>query len=61
MKKFTAQLNGDGYISINADAMIMKDDTYICVYNGGNLVAFLDVSVVLSAHLSEKAVSECKN
>ena len=61
MKKFTAQLNGDGYISITADAMVLKDDTFICVYNEGNLVAFLDIGIVLSAHLSEKAVSECKN
>ena len=61
MKKFTAQLNGGNYISVNADEMVLKDDIYLFVYCEGTLVAFLDLSCVLTAHLSERAVSECKN
>lgn len=61
MKKFTAQLNDCSYININADEMVTKDDIYLFVYCKGTLVAFLDLSCVLTAHLSERAVSECKN
>ena len=56
MKKFYAQLNDGNYINIIADEMVLKDDTYICVYSGNKMVAFLDISTVLCAHLSEKAV-----
>lgn len=55
MRKFIAQLNDCSYINISADEMILEDNC-IQVYCEGKLVAFLDVSVVLSAHLSEKAV-----
>lgn len=61
MKKFTAQLNDGGYVSVTADEMILKDDTSIFVYNEGKLVAFLDIGIVLSAYLSEKGAAECKN
>ena len=60
MKKFTAHLNDGSFVNIYADEMRMED-AYILVYNDKKLVAFLDISVVLAAHLSEKAVSECKN
>ena len=56
MKKFIARLNDDSYINICADEMQIKEDTFILVYNEKNLVAFLDVGVVLSAHMSEKGV-----
>ena len=56
MKKFTAQLNGGNYIQVNADEMVLKDEAYIFVYCEKKLVAFLDLSCVLCAHLSEKAV-----
>lgn len=57
MKKFIAQLNDNSFINIFADEMKL-DDGYITVYNGGNLVAFLDVSTVLCAYLSEQAVGK---
>lgn len=53
MKRFVAQLNDGGYINIPAESMSL-DDVYIKVYHNGELVAFLDVSVVLCAHVSEK-------
>ena len=55
MKRFNAQLNDCSYINIDADEMVLEDNC-IRVYHGGKLVAFLDTSIVLSAHLSEKAV-----
>lgn len=56
MCKFIARLNDDSYINITADQMIYKlDSNMVAVYNSGSLVALLDLSVVLTAHLSEKA------
>lgn len=57
MKKFIAQLNDNSFINIYADEMKL-DDGYITVYHSGNLVAFLDVSTVLCAYLSEMVVSK---
>lgn len=57
MTKFIAQLNGGDYINIRADEMRMESD-FVAVYRCGNLVALVDKSVILTAHLSEKSVSE---
>ena len=57
MKKFIAQLNDNSFINIYADEMKL-DDNHITVYNGGKLVAFLDVSTVLCAYLSEMVVNK---
>lgn len=56
MKKFIAQINGGDYINIQADEMKL-DGSAITVYLNGELIAFLDTSVVLSAHMSEKVVA----
>lgn len=53
MKRFIAQLNDCSFINIQADRFVLQDQTLL-VYNDNNLVAFLDISVVLTAHLSEK-------
>lgn len=53
MTKFTAQLNDGSYINVQADDMVLEDNC-IRVYDKGKLVAFVDVSVILSAHLSER-------
>lgn len=58
MKRFYAVLNGGDFININATRMELEDNA-IRVYNGTELVAFIDVSVVLSAHMSER--TENKN
>lgn len=54
MKKFVAQLNDCSFINIDADEMKLDDD-HLTVYKSGNLVAFLDVGVVLTAHMSERS------
>lgn len=57
MTKFIAQLNGGDYINIRADEMRMESD-FVAAYRCGNLVALVDKSVILTAHLSEKSVRE---
>ena len=51
-KRFNAVLNGDAYVNVPATRMEV-DDNMLYVWNGDDLVALLDVGVVLSAHISE--------
>lgn len=51
-KRFNAALNGDSYVNVPATRMEV-DDNMLYVWNGDELVALLDVGVVLSAHISE--------
>ena len=53
MKRFVAQLNDNSYVNIEADRMVLEDNT-IRVFCEGDLVAFLDTSCVLVAKFSEK-------
>ena len=52
-KRFNAILNGDSYVNVAANRMEIKDNM-LYVWDGYNLVALLDLSVILSAHISEK-------
>lgn len=55
MKRFIATLNGESYINIPADRMVFNQETnLVMVYNGQALVACVDVSVVITAHISDK-------
>lgn len=55
MKRFIATINGESYINIPADRMVFnKDSNMVMVYNGQALVACVDVSTVLTAHISEE-------
>lgn len=55
MKRFIATLNGESYINIPADRMVFNKDTnLVMVYNGQAFVACVDVSAVLTAHISEE-------
>jgi hypothetical protein len=57
MKRFTAMLSDNKYINIPADSMKEdKENNQILVYDGGNLVACVDKSVILAAHISEREV-----
>lgn len=53
MKRFIAILNDQSYVNVPATRMEMVDNA-IRVWNGDELVAFIDVSVILSAHISER-------
>lgn len=57
MTKFNVQLINNGHINIYADEMKLEE-SFLAAYQKGKLVAIVDVSIVLSAHLSEKAVPE---
>lgn len=52
-KRFNAILNGDSYVNVAATRMEVNDNM-LYVWNGDDLVALLDVSVIMSAHISEK-------
>lgn len=52
-KRFNAILNGDSYVNVAATRMEVVDDM-LYVWNGDDLVALLDVSIIMSAHISEK-------
>lgn len=55
MKRFIATLNGELYINIPADRMVFNQETnMVMVYNGQAFVACVDVSVVITAHISGK-------
>lgn len=55
MKRFIATLNGESYINIPADRMVFNKDTnLVMVYNGQAFVACVDVSAVITAHISEE-------
>lgn len=57
MTRFIACLTGDSFINILADEMKLGEN-YITVYYQKNLVAFLDVGIVLCAYMSEKEVAK---
>lgn len=55
MKRFTAAINDGGYISVEATWMELdEDNNAIRVWNEGDLVAYIDTSVIMSAHISER-------
>ena len=49
MKFFFAQLSDNSYINLPADRMELNDNM-VYIYDGDQLVALADVSVVLHAH-----------
>ena len=57
MKRFIAILNGDSFINVPATRM-QKEEDAILVWDGEELVAFVDVGCVLAAHMSDRK-DEC--
>lgn len=53
MKRIIIQLNGGEHINIPADRMEVTE-TQLRAWNGGDLVAYVDTSAVVCAHISEK-------
>lgn len=56
MKRFTAQLNDMSYINVQADRMELVDNM-LRVWDGNNLVAIVDISAIITAHLSERCIN----
>lgn len=56
MTRFIAELNGGDHINIPADRMEMQEEGgVLMVYRGQELVAFVDLSAVVTAHISERS------
>lgn len=53
MKKFTATMNDGSFINVEATRMELVENA-IRVWNDADLVAFVDTSAVLTAHISER-------
>lgn len=54
MKCFVAYLTEGRHINVPADRIDLRDDA-ILAYDGDKLVSIVDIGVVISAHISEKA------
>ena len=59
MMRFSAQLNDMSFINVKADRMELIDNM-LHVKDGNKLVAVVDLSAVLAAHLSEKTPEDRK-
>lgn len=53
MKKFCATLNDMSFINTPADRMEVNDNM-VYAYNGNQLVALVEITAVISAHISER-------
>lgn len=51
--RFNAVLNDGSYINVKADRMEEKD-SLIRAYNGDRLMAVVEITAVISAHMSER-------
>lgn len=55
MRRFVATLNDGSFINIPATRMErIVDENAIAIWDDKELVAYVDVSVVLSAHIGER-------
>ena len=53
MKRFTATMNDGSFINVEATRMELADNM-VLVYDGKDLVAVVDIGVVLHAHVGER-------
>lgn len=60
MKRFNACINGGTYINVEATRMELVDNV-IRVWNNDELVAVVDISTVMTAHISERGELYEKN
>ena len=53
MNRFIVQLNDGGVMNIPADRMELKEN-FLFAWRGTELIAMVDISAVICAHMSEK-------
>ena len=53
MKRFVAILNDSSFINVSATRMKIEENA-IVVFDGDELVAYVDTSAVISAHIGER-------
>lgn len=56
MKRFSATLNDMSFINTAADRMEVNDNM-LWVYDGEKLVALVETTVIISAHISERGAN----
>ena len=56
MKRFTATLNDMSFINTAADRMEVSDNM-LYVYDDSQLVALVEVSAIITAHISERGAN----
>ena len=56
MKRFTATLNDMSFINTAADRMEVSDNM-LYVYDGSQLVALVELSAIITAHISERGAN----
>lgn len=56
MKKFTATMNDGSFINVEATKMELVENM-VKVWDNTDLVALVDISTVLQAHISERSGS----
>ena len=56
MKRFTATLNDMSFINTAGDRMEVSDNM-LYVYDGPQLVALVEVSAIITAHISERGAN----
>ena len=54
MKRFTATINDMSFINTVADRMEVNDNM-VYVYDGDQLVALVEISAIITAHISERS------
>ena len=59
MKRCNIILNGLNYINVAADRM-EREENMLYVWDGNSLVAVVELTAVISAHISEKGDSYAK-
>lgn len=57
MKRFTATLNDMSFINTAADRMEIKENM-LYVYDGGQLVALVEITAIIAAHIRERGANE---
>lgn len=56
MKRFTATLNDMSFINTVADRMEVSENM-LYVYDGHQLVALVEITAIIVAHISERGVN----
>lgn len=56
MKRFTATLNDMSFINTAADRMEVSENM-LYVYDGHQLVALVEITAIIVAHISERGVN----
>lgn len=60
MKRFIVHLNDGEFLNVPADRMEIKEN-FVFAWKGEELVDMVDISAIISAHISTQAEKACCN